>query len=70
VCSQLRGLRKAFTFKVDPIAPIDGLTVRTGLVECSECKQIYSKGSLPAHHSKDHAGVTRVHLKDLHNVHV
>ena len=53
-----------------PIPPIDGLTVRTGLVECPECKRIYSRDSLRAHHSKDHSGVARGHLKDLRNVHV
>jgi hypothetical protein len=55
---------------IGPIPPIDGLTVRTGHVECPECKRIYSRDGLRAHHSKEHSGLTRLHPNDLRKVHV
>ena len=52
-----------------PIPPLDGLPIGRGFVECPECKRIYGKDGLRAHHSKVHSGLPRSHASSLRYVH-
>jgi len=51
------------------IFSLDGLPIGQGFVECPECKCIYGKDGLCAHHSKVHSGMLRSHASSLRYVH-